>query len=114
MKTITGVILFAALEGCASGPGALNAAHADRYQCEGDLAFMVRFKDDSAAIDGNRGYEVLLRTAGGLTPTQTVFINRRMRAEFGLGASGREAILRYPLQPLVVRCVRDLTLDATK
>jgi hypothetical protein len=30
-----------------------------------------------------------------------------MRAEFGLGASGREAVLRYPLLPLVARCVRD-------
>jgi len=49
---------------------------------------------------------VLLRDAGGTTPLQTVYTNARLRAEFGLGVSGREAILRYPLVPLVARCVR--------
>ena len=47
-------------------------------------------------MPGSRGNDVLLRDAGGMTPQQTVYSNARMRAEFGLGASGREAILRYP------------------
>ena len=60
------------------------------------------------SIDAGRvGSDVLLRDAGGITPQQTVYSNARMRAEFGLGASGREAILRYPLAPLVAHCVRD-------
>jgi hypothetical protein len=52
------------------------------------------------------GYDVLYRDAGG-TGNQTHYRNPRVRAEFGLGPTGREAILRYPLLPLVVRCVRD-------
>ena len=51
--------------------------------------------------------EVLLRDAGGLTPTQTVYSNPRMRAEFGLGAAGNQAVLRYLLQPVVLRCARE-------
>jgi hypothetical protein len=50
---------------------------------------------------------VLYRDAGGTTPQQTVYANPRLRAEFGLGATGREAILHYPLLPLTARCVRD-------
>ena len=85
----------------------LRMAQADRYRCENDIAFTVRFLDDSAAINSNRGYDMLYRDAGGLTPSQTVYSNPRMRAEFGLGTTGKEAILRYLLQPVVVRCVRD-------
>ena len=99
------VSLTAVIAGCAavsSGPGS------PRYRCEHGIAFSVRFVDDTALLDaGTRGYDVLSRDAGGLTPQQTVYSNPRMRAEFGLGASGREAILRYPLLPLVARCLRD-------
>jgi hypothetical protein len=95
------------LSGCATDSSMLKTAEADRYRCENDIAFSVRFAEDSAAINSNRGYEVLYRDASGLTPSQTVYGNPRMRAEFGLGTTGREAILRYLLQPLVVRCVRD-------
>jgi hypothetical protein len=94
----------ALLAGCAGpGPGQ-NLPH---YRCEYDIGFTVKFVDDSAILDGSRGYDVLYRDAGGLTPQQQVYSNPRMRAEFGLGASGREAILRYPLLPLVARCARD-------
>jgi hypothetical protein len=80
----------------------------DHYRCDEGVDFTVRFADDSARIDaGPFGSDVLLRDAGGTTPQQTVYSNARMRAEFGLGASGREAILRYPLAPLVTHCVRD-------
>ena len=77
------------------------------YRCEAGVNFTVRFVDDSAVFNGSRGYEVLYRNAGGNGPGQTVFTNPRMRAEFGLGPTGREAIVRYPLVPLVVRCVQD-------
>ena len=94
-----------ALAGCASAPPGPSLTH---YRCEAGVEFTVRFVDDSAVLDaGPRGYDVLLRDAVGLTPQQTVYRNPRVRAEFGLGTSGREAILRYPLLPLVVRCVRD-------
>lgn len=92
------------LAGCAGiGPG----AEAPRYRCEHGISFTAKFVDDTAILDGTRGYDVLYRDAGGQTPQQAVYSNPRMRAEFGLGASGREAILRYPLLPLVARCARD-------
>jgi len=68
----------------------------------------VRFTDDSAVVDaGSRCNDVLLRDAGGLTPQQTVYSNSHLRAEFGLGASGSEAILRYLAPQLVVNCTKD-------
>ncbi|MES2973152.1 MAG: hypothetical protein V4757_06065 [Pseudomonadota bacterium] len=92
------------LAGCAGmGP----AADLPRYRCEHGIEFTVKFVDDTAVLDGSRGYDVLYRDAGGQTPSQSVYSNPRMRAEFGLGATGREAILRYPLLPLVARCARD-------
>jgi hypothetical protein len=78
-----------------------------RYRCENDISFSVKFVDNSAIVEGSRGYDVLFRDAGGLAPGQQVFSNPRMRVEFGLGPSGREAIVRYPLLPLVARCARD-------
>ena len=84
-------------------------AEAPLYRCEAGIEFRARFVDDSAVLDGNgpaTGYDVLYRDAGG-TGNQTHYRNARVRAEFGLGPTGREAILRYPLLPLVVRCVRE-------
>jgi hypothetical protein len=79
-----------------------------RYRCDQNFEFSVRFSDDSAVIDaGSRGNDVLLRDAGGVTPQQTVYSNPRLRAEFGLGANGGEAILRYLAPQLVVNCVKD-------
>ena len=68
----------------------------------------MRFIDDSAVINGIRGFEVLLRDTGGVTPEQTVFSNARIRAEFGHGANGRDALSRYPPEALELRCVRAL------
>ena len=88
-------------------PGA-PAAGTQRYRCDQGIAFTVRFADDSAMLDaGPRGSDVLLLYAGGATPQQTVYSNTRMRAEFGLGASGREAMLRYAAPPLAAHCVRE-------
>jgi hypothetical protein len=89
-------------------PPSSPSAAGGRYRCEHNIEFNVRFADDSAVIDaGPRGSETLLRDAGGATPQQTVYSSTRMRVEFGLGVSGREAILRYALPPLVAHCVRD-------
>lgn len=85
-----------------------RATLADRqhYRCDENIEFTVRFGQDTALLDfGTRGSDLLDRDAGGLTPEQTVYSNGRLRAEFGLGASGREAILRYRQPPLVARCV---------
>ena len=106
-QLIIAITACCALTSCATDSGSLRTAEAERYRCENDIAFTVKFANDSATVSSNLGYEVLYRTAGGLSPSQTVFINPRMRAEFGLGTTGREAILRYLLQPVVVRCVRD-------
>ncbi len=107
LRLIGAALGFLSVAGCAAlGPG--DSAASDRYRCEHGIAFTVQFRDDTAVLDaGARGYDVLYRDAGGLTPAQSVFSNPRTRAEFGLGASGGEAILRYPLLPLVARCVRD-------
>jgi hypothetical protein len=72
------------------------------------VEFTVRFTDDTAVVDaGPRGNDVLLRDAGGATPHQTVYANARMRAEFGLGTTGREAIVRYAQPPLAAHCVQE-------
>jgi hypothetical protein len=126
-----GLLATAALSGCVSAPLAEEpipapapstepapgaspaapvspAASLQRYRCDQNFDFSVRFADDSAVIDaGSRGNDVLLRDAGGVTPQQTVYSNPRVRAEFGLGASGSEAILRYLAPQLVVNCVKD-------
>jgi hypothetical protein len=93
----------AALAGCAAG-GRLSTG--PLYRCDQGMSFSVEFVDDTAVLKGARGNDVLLRDAGG-QGAQTVYSNPRMRAEFGLGASGREAMLHYPPQPLAVRCLRD-------
>ena len=107
----------AALWGCTTpatapgpipAPSAVQAPAAAHYRCDEGSEFTIRFAEDSATMDaGPRGGEMLLRDAGGVTPQQTVYSNLRMRAEFGLGVSGREAILRYAEAASVVRCVRD-------
>jgi hypothetical protein len=80
----------------------------NRYRCDQDTAFTVRFQDGSAVIDaGPRGSETLLRDAGGLTPLQAVYSSTALRAEFGLGANGREAVLHYRSPALEAHCVRD-------
>ena len=107
MRKTIGWTVCIALVGCAGTADKNSQAEAPLYRCENAIEFRVRFIDNSAVLDGSRGYDVLYRDAGGVTPSQTVYSNIRMRAEFGLGPSGRVAILRYPLLPLVLRCVRE-------
>ena len=73
-----------ALTACAGLGGMTELA---RYQC------------------ANRGETVLYRDAGG-QGEQTVYSNPQLRAEFGLGAKGREAKLNYLQPPLQTRCMR--------
>jgi hypothetical protein len=121
-----GVIAGAVLCGCAAAPpasvpappastpapasaaqpgAAVPAAH---YRCDQGIEFTVRFADDSALVASpKRGSELLLRDAGGVTPQQAVYSNPRLRAEFGMGAAGREAELQYLPEPQVAHCRRD-------
>ncbi|MDB5938360.1 MAG: hypothetical protein JWP77_724 [Polaromonas sp.] len=97
----------AALSGCAGLTGGpLATSSSPVYRCEQGLQFTVRFVNDTAVLKGARGDDVLLRDAGG-QGAQTVYSNPRLRAEFGMGAGAREAVLQYLQQPLVARCVRD-------
>ncbi|MEO7886725.1 MAG: hypothetical protein ABI893_01205 [Polaromonas sp.] len=100
LAALTGVLVLAA---CAGG-GLSSTA---RYRCEQGMEFNVKFVDDTAILDAASGSSLLFRDAGGQGAQQTVYSNPQMRAEFGLGANGREAMLRYPLLPLTTRCVRD-------
>ena len=70
------------------------------------MAFTARFMGDSVALDSSRGYEVLFAKSK-VEQDKQEYSNPRMAASFGLGSSGREAQLRYPLLPLIARCVRD-------
>ena len=103
-RVLLAMFALGALAGCTVSRW---QAPAPLYRCEHGIEFTVRYVDDTAVLDGTRGYDVLLRDAGGQGEKQAVYSNPRMRAEFGLGASGREAVLRYPLLPLVVRCASD-------
>ena len=94
--------MAAVLAGCA-GPSALELS---RYRCDGGMEFTVRFADGTAIVKGARGDDVLLRDAGG-QGAQRFYSNPRMRAEFGLGAGAREAVLHYPVAPLATRCLQE-------
>ena len=117
---LTSVLAAAILCGCASAPppaappapaaapAPIAAGQLPHYRCDQQIEFTVRYGEDSATIDaGSRGRELLLRDAGGLTPQQTVYSNPRLRAEFGLGSAGNEAVLRYAAPPLTAQCRRD-------
>ncbi len=106
IQRITVLIFLAATSALSACAGKRGATELPLYQCEHGIEFTVRFVDDTAVLDGTRGKDILYRDAGG-QGAQTVYSNPRVRAEFGLGASGREAMLHYPLLPLEARCVRD-------
>jgi hypothetical protein len=92
------------LAGCAVSPGPSAAA---LYRCEQGIEFSARFANDTAVLQGSRGDELLYRDAGGQGDQHTVYSNPALRAEFGLGAGQRQAVLRYAQPPLQTRCVRD-------
>ena len=90
--------------GGAGTPNGQQVGTAPLYKCDHAVTFSVRFADDTAVLDGTRGHELLYRDAGGQGELQSVYTNPLLRAEFGLGASGKEAILRDLVQPLVLHC----------
>ena len=100
LKTLA-LLCAAALTACANT--APNATALPHYLCEQNLQFTARFIDSTVALESNQGYDLLRQKPGG-KPNE--FDNPRMSAEFNLGASGKEAVLRYPLLPLALRCVR--------
>lgn len=102
-RSLASLCALALLSAC-SGFGGSAGPH---YRCEHNIEFNVKFVDDTAILSGTGGHDVLYRDAGGQGERQTVYSNPRMRAEFGLGSSGKEAILRYPLLPLAARCALD-------
>ena len=97
------------IAGLASGsdtPKGQQVGSVPLYKCDHAITFSVRFEDDAAVLDGTRGHELLYRDAGGQGELQSVYSNPLLRAEFGLGTSGNETILRDLVQPLVLHCVR--------
>jgi hypothetical protein len=118
-------VVAAAIIGCASAPVPQAPAPAvsvppqmpppvaqqpslPHFRCDHDIEFTVRFDDGTAQIEaGPLGSETLLRDAGGVTPQQTVYSSTRVKAEFGLGNQGREAVLHYVAPPLEVHCAQD-------
>lgn len=103
-KVLAGLTVVGLVAGCAGLGGDPSVT---RYRCDQGVEFTVKYVDDTAVLNGTRGYELLYRDAGGVGPKQVVYSNPTLRAEFGLGATGREAVLRYPLLPLTLRCVND-------
>ncbi|MDB5929892.1 MAG: hypothetical protein JWR60_1599 [Polaromonas sp.] len=106
VMALAGLAALAGCTGLTTGGGSSSAAVATAYRCAQGMPFTVRFVDNTAVLQSQRGDDVLLRDAGG-QGTQTVYSNARLRAEFGLGADGRQAALHYLGQPLVARCMRD-------
>ncbi len=114
MPTITPriavTLVFATLAGCSSGPVSKPLPY---YRCEYGIEFSAKFVDDSVALNSTRGYDILYRggkhasTPVNAKPNSNEYSNARMQVEFNLGPTLREAIVRYPLLPLVSRCVRD-------
>jgi hypothetical protein len=100
MKPLCSSVLLGLLAACASAPADGPLPH---YLCEQNLQFTARFIDNSVTLDSNQGFEVLFKKLGG-NPHD--YGNPRVSAEFNLGPGGKEALLRYPLLPLALRCVR--------
>ena len=112
MAAMAGPLLLL-LVACAAPPGApapparAAASASTHYRCDQGGGFDVVFGNDAAVFTGASGREEqLLRDAGGVTPAQTVYSNSRLRAEFGLGADGRGALLRQTQPPALLRCTR--------
>ena len=101
------IIVTVWLSACAT-PEPNSAANASLpfYRCEHDISFTAKFDGDAVRLDSSRGYDILFARSKAEQDKQG-YSNPRMTASFGLGSTGREAQLRYPLLPLIARCVRD-------
>jgi hypothetical protein len=87
--------------------GARGSAQHVKYRCDQGETISVRFDDGAVIVDAGTQPVVLLRDAGGLTPAQTAYSSTTLRAEFGLGAQGKEAVLRYASPARELHCVRE-------
>jgi hypothetical protein len=100
MKSFLSSLLLGLLAACASTPADSPLPH---YLCEQNLQFTARFIDNSVTLNFNQGFEVLFVKLGG-NPND--YGNPRVSAEFNLGPGGKEAVVRYPVLPLALRCVK--------
>jgi hypothetical protein len=113
MKTlnVTSIALVLLATGACSGPTPQRAL--PFYRCEYGIEFTAQFVDNSVTLNGSRGYDVLYRGGkpgtlpGSSPPKPNEYSNARMEAQFLLGPTQSEAIVRYPLLPLVARCARE-------
>ncbi|MES2979491.1 MAG: hypothetical protein V4731_13790 [Pseudomonadota bacterium] len=101
---VVSAITVGALAACSSVP--LQTGTDFTYYCERSMHFKVSMGEATAALDGSLGRELLYRDAGGQGPAQRVYSNRKLRAELGLGADERDAVLVYAQPPLTLKCQR--------
>ncbi len=106
--TLAGVLLLAALLGACAAEQSAKSDLLPLYRCEYGIEFTAKFVDDAVTLQSASGYDVLYRdsTSASDAKNPNEYSNVRMIAQFKMGASGREALLRYPSLPLVARCVR--------
>lgn len=105
--TATVIVVMAGLSACATqAPSGADKASLPFYRCEHGIAFTAKFEGDAVRLGSSHGYDILFARSKAEQDKQQ-YSNPRMVASFGLGSIGREAQLRYPLLPLIARCVRD-------
>ena len=101
------IIVILGLSACATSQlGGTGQGSLPFYRCEHGIEFTAKFVGESVSLDSSRGYDVLFAATKAAQDNKE-YSNPRMAASFGLGTSGQEAQLRYPLLPLIARCVRD-------
>lgn len=100
-----GCARLSAMRPPAAGPALPSGL--DRYICGVSTELAVVVTDQDVLVRGlPQGEERLLRDAGGLTPLQRVYSGPRLRAEFGLGPDGSQALLRMLPAAGVLHCRR--------
>ncbi len=108
MSCVGVCFVITALLACNTATQTVNAAQ--HYRCEHGIEFSARFTAEAVVLDSNRGYELLFRDAQPLPdpPKLHEYRNPRMSVEFFQSSiRPHEAVLRYLLLPLAVRCVKD-------
>ena len=96
--------------GCAAPP---QDASRLRYLCQHGQQFEARLYEDAALLEGQNARQQLAREAsdGGALG----YSDGTLHAVFGLGADGREALLRYAGIPEAVHCrLTDSAVDAVR
>lgn len=95
------VVAMLLMAGCAAPPKDAPALH---YLCQHGQRFAVRLYEDAALLQGQSAQQQLAREAsdGGALG----YSDGTLHAVFGLGADGRQALLRYAGIPEAVHCRR--------